>query len=74
MLSRQKFTEIIGNNVKRERDKKGLSQEVLATKCGFYRTYISLVETAERSPSSYSLYRIAKALGVKVDDLFPSTV
>lgn len=74
MLSRQKFTQIVGNNIKEVRKKKGLSQDELASMCGFYRTYINLVETAKRSPSSYSLYRIAKALEVEVDKLFPSTV
>lgn len=74
MLSRQKFTEIIGNNIKRERVQRGLTQDELAAQCGFYRTYINLVETAKRSPSSYSLYRIAKALKVEVDKLYPATV
>lgn len=74
MLSRQKFTQIVGNNIKEERKKKGLSQDELASRCGFYRTYINLVETAKRSPSSYSLYRIAKGLEIEVDKLFPSTV
>ncbi len=74
MLSRTKYTEIVGNNIREVRKRKGLSQDELAAKCGFYRTYINLVETAKRSPSGYSLYRIAKGLGVQVDELFPTTV
>ena len=74
MLSRTKFTEIVGSNVKKNRTQKGLSQEELADVCGFYRTYINLVETAKRTPSSYNLYRLAKGLKVKVSDLYPSTV
>lgn len=73
MLSKQKFTEIVGNNIKEAR-RKGLSQDQLSAECGFYRTYINLVETAKRTPSSYTLFRIAKALKVPVDDLYPSTV
>ncbi len=74
MLSRAKYTEIVGNNIREARKKQGLSQDELAAKCGFYRTYINLVETAKRSPSGYSIYRIAKALGVQVDELYPTTV
>lgn len=74
MLSRSKFTQIIGENVRKERLKKKLTQDDLSDKCGFYRTYINLIETAKRSPSSYSLYRIAKALEISVDKLYPQTV
>lgn len=74
MLSKTKFTEIIGNNVRKERLKKGLTQDELAAKCGFYRTTINLIETANRMPSSYTLYRIAKALGTEVRNLYPTTV
>ena len=74
MLSKQKFTEIVGNNIKKIRQKKGWSQDKLSEECGFYRTSINLIETAKRTPSSYTLYRIAKALKVQVDDLYPQTV
>jgi transcriptional regulator with XRE-family HTH domain len=74
MLSKSRFTEILASNVKHARIAKSYTQDELSHKCGFYRTYINLVETAKRTPSSYSLYRIASALKVKVDDLYPSTV
>lgn len=74
MLSKTKFTEIIGANIRKARTKQNLSQDELAERCGFYRTYINLVETAKRTPSSYSLYKIAKGLKVTVDELYPSTV
>lgn len=74
MLSKKRFTEILGSNIKKERVKRGLTQDELAHKCGFYRTYINLVETAKRTPSSYNLFRIAVALNVKVDNLYPTSV
>lgn len=74
MLGKKAFTQIVGTNIKALRNKKGLSQEELADLCGFYRTYINLLETARRTPSSYSLYRIAKALKVDVDKIYPTTV
>jgi len=73
MLSKRRFTEILGNNIKELRKKKGLSQDELSHLCGFYRTYINLVETAKRTPSSYSLYRIAKALKSNSNSFYPSS-
>lgn len=74
MLSKSRFTEILGANLKKIRTKKGLTQDELAAKCGFYRTYINLIETAKRTPSSYNLFRLASALKVEVDELYPTTV
>jgi transcriptional regulator with XRE-family HTH domain len=74
MLSKTKFQNIIGANIRKIRSDKNLTQDELAHNCGFYRTYINLIETSKRLPSSFSLYRIPFALGVKVDDLYPTTV
>ncbi len=51
-----------------------MTQDELSHKCGFYRTYINMIETSRRTPSSYTLYKIAKALKVEVDELYPTTV
>jgi len=71
MLSRQRFTQIVGENIRKIRTRKDMSQEGLAAEAKFYRTYINLVETAKRSPSAYNLHRIAKALKVSVTDIYP---
>jgi transcriptional regulator with XRE-family HTH domain len=71
MLSKARFTQILGNNIRKVRLGKGLTQDELSAKCSFYRTYINLVETANRTPSSYSLHRIAKGLGVSPSELYP---
>lgn len=73
MLSKSKFAQIVGKNIRRERNLAGLKQDKLSIKAGFYPSYVSMVETASRVPSSYSLHRIAKALGVSVAKLYPST-
>jgi transcriptional regulator with XRE-family HTH domain len=73
MLSRKRFAEILGSNIKKARTKKELTQEQLAALCGFYRTYINLLETARRVPSSYNVHRIAVALKIQVDDLYSTT-
>lgn len=74
MLSKQRFTIILGKNIRRIREEKGMTQDELSAECGFYRTYINLVETAKRTPSSFSLYRIARGLKVSVSELYPKTV
>lgn len=74
MLSKSRFTQIVGQNIRKIRLDKGMTQDELSHECGFYRTYINLVETAHRTPSSFTLFKIAKALKVPVDDLYPTTV
>jgi len=47
-----------------------LSQEALADKCGFVRSYMGKVETGKANPSLDAIQTIADALGVKVRALF----
>ncbi len=54
----------VGNNVRKFRKEKGLSQETLAFDCGLHRTYISGVERGIRNPTVKILAQIAKALGI----------
>lgn len=60
---------IFGDNVKKLRESKGLSQEELADLAGFDRTYISLVERGKRNLSLKNICRFAKALNVKPFEL-----
>jgi transcriptional regulator with XRE-family HTH domain len=57
-----------GNRVKEERRKQGLSQEQLAVKAGFHRTYIGMVERAEKNVTLSSIEKITNALGFEVGD------
>jgi transcriptional regulator with XRE-family HTH domain len=59
-----------GQRVKKERVKLGLSQEKLAMRAGVHRTYIGMVERAEKNVTLSTIERIAKALNVKIADLF----
>lgn len=58
----------LGEQIKRLRQQRGLSQSALAEAAGLRtRDYIAKLEAGERvSPSLPVLERIAKALGVKV--------
>ena len=55
---------LVGRNVKRIRQEKGLTQEQLADLSGFSQQYISGLEQGRRNPTVVSLYELAMALGV----------
>jgi transcriptional regulator with XRE-family HTH domain len=55
---------LVGRNVKRFREKKGLTQEQLADVSGFSQQYISSLERGHRNPTIVTLYELALALGV----------
>ena len=56
--------EILADNLKELRKKKGISQAELARKCEFSGTYISKIENGDRSPSLEKLDRMAEVLDV----------
>jgi transcriptional regulator with XRE-family HTH domain len=58
-----------GNNLRKLRTERGLSQEKLALELEFDRTYISLLERGKRNPSLITLNKIAERLGVDVREL-----
>jgi transcriptional regulator with XRE-family HTH domain len=60
---------LVGRNVKRIRQEKGLTQEQLAEQSGFSQQYISGLEQGRRNPTIVTLYEIALALGVGHLDL-----
>ena len=59
-----------GKKVRKFRLKRGLSQEKLADKAGLHWTYISGIERGIRNVSLKNIWKISKALGVKLKDLF----
>ena len=69
MAPRQKLYRIIGETIRTERRKAGLSQEKLAEKADLNRNYIGEIERAEKKITLETLWRIAKALNLRVRDL-----
>lgn len=59
-----------GDKVRQERRKKGWSQEELANHAGLHRTYIGMIERAEKNITLENIAKIAQALGLEVVDLF----
>jgi transcriptional regulator with XRE-family HTH domain len=60
---------IFGENIKKRREEKGISQEELANIAEFDRTYISLIERGKRNLSLLNICRFAKALDAKPFEL-----
>ena len=59
----------LGRKVRAKRKEIGLSQEAFAHKCGFDRTYISMIERGKRNISFSNLATIATGLGVSISHL-----
>ena len=59
-----------GQRVQELRKKRNLSQEQLADMAGVHRTYIGMVERAEKNITLRNIKKIAKALGVNIKELF----
>jgi transcriptional regulator with XRE-family HTH domain len=64
---------LVGQNLKRIRLKKGLTQEQFADVSGFSQQYISGLEGGSRNPTVVAVYELAAALGVSHMDLMRPT-
>lgn len=58
-----------GNKVREKRLELCLSQEELATRAKVHRTYIGMIERAEKNITLENIEKIAKALDIAVDKL-----
>jgi transcriptional regulator with XRE-family HTH domain len=52
------------------RKEKNLSQEELSFKADLHRTYIGMIERAEKNITLVNIEKIAKALNVDIKELF----
>lgn len=59
-----------GQKVQKRRKDLGISQEELAFRAGFHRTYIGMIERAERNITLSNIKRLADALQINIKDLF----
>jgi len=59
-----------GDKVREERLKLHLSQENLADKADVHRTYIGMIERAEKNITLENIKKIVDALGLKLSDFF----
>lgn len=59
-----------GIRVKELRKAKNMSQEDLADIAGLHRTYIGMIERAEKNITLINIEKIAKALKIEINILF----
>ena len=63
----------VGENLRRLRNERGLSQEAFADQLGFHRTYVGGVERGERNLTLRTVERLADILGVEPLELLTVT-
>ena len=68
-MSSENILEIFGGNVQKYRKEKQISQEKLAELADVHRTYVGMIERAEKNITLRNIEKIAKALGVEIKDL-----
>jgi transcriptional regulator with XRE-family HTH domain len=60
----------IGNTIKSERLRKGLSQAELAERAELHKNFIGMIERGQRSTTISSLRKICLALGISLTEFF----
>jgi len=70
MISKREVLVKFGKKVRDLRKEKGLSQEQLAFKAKLHRTYIGMIERAEKNITLGNIEKIAKALDAEIKNLF----
>jgi len=68
-MSKKNILIAFGEKVRELRKEKGLSQEDLSYKADLHRTYIGMIERAEKNITLINIEKIAKALEVQPDEL-----
>ncbi len=69
MKSKHRILIVFGANVRKYRHLLHISQERLAYKAGLHRTYIGMIERAEKNITLVNIEKIANALEVKIENL-----
>lgn len=69
-MNKRKILIAFGDKVRELRKEKGLSQEELSSKADLHRTYIGMIERAEKNITLTNIEKIAKALDVDIKKLF----
>lgn len=68
-MDTKKLLIIFGENVRKYRKILNISQEELAERANLHRTYIGMIERAEKNITLLNMEKIANALEVKIEDL-----
>jgi transcriptional regulator with XRE-family HTH domain len=69
MSKKQSILISFGENLRRLRKERNLSQEDLAFKADLHRTYIGMIERAEKNITLLNIEKLAKALKINIKEL-----
>ncbi|ALX50429.1 hypothetical protein AOX59_18695 [Lentibacillus amyloliquefaciens] len=70
-MTERELAEYVGQRIKEERKKKGITQKELGVMIGVKHNTISSYEAGTNAPEQNAIFKIARALDVSTDDLFP---
>jgi XRE family transcriptional regulator, regulator of sulfur utilization len=70
MLSQHQLVKLIGKRIQELRVEQNMSQEQLSFTSHVSRSHISQVETGNKTPSVYMLYKLSLALKIPLNVLF----
>jgi transcriptional regulator with XRE-family HTH domain len=73
MESKKEILNLFGENVRKYRRLLNISQEELAFKANLHRTYIGMIERAEKNITLINIEKIANSLEVKIEDLLKNS-
>lgn len=63
------FCQVVGKTIAMERKTHKLTQDELAHRAGYHRTYMGVVERGEKTPTLWTLKKIADELGMTPSEL-----
>lgn len=69
-MAKKQILKEFGEKVRELRKEKGLSQEELSFRADLHRTYIGMIERAEKNITLTNVEKIAQALRVNIKELF----
>ena len=69
VVDNEVITKKFGDNLRRFRLLKKLSQSALGEKLGFDKSYISVLENGKKNPTLTTIGKLAKAMGIQVQSL-----
>jgi ribosome-binding protein aMBF1 (putative translation factor) len=69
-MSENSLQIIVGKNIQKIRESKGISQQELAAKCNFEKSNMSRLEAGRVNPTLSTLEKVAKALDVSLAEIF----
>ena len=69
-MGKKKILIEFGEKIRELRKEQGISQEELSYKADLHRTYIGMIERAEKNITLINIEKIALALNVDIKELF----